>query len=162
MDTDLHKSVCGGSARLRGTTAKPRQREDVIMLVRNSGNCPHKRVMDRSVLCELLHPDKTAGAGNLACSIAHAIVPLGEATLPHVLKKSTEIYYILEGIGAMTIGNETAPVRPGDCVLIPPGSVQHIANTGPGDLVFLCVVSPKWQAPDESLILLEQQDTIKA
>jgi len=108
--------------------------------------------MDRSILCELLHPDKTPGAGNLACSIAHAIVPPGESTLPHVLDKSTEIYYILEGTGAMTIGSKTAPVRPGDCILIPPGSVQHIANTGAGDLIFLCVVSPKWQVSDESLV----------
>jgi len=122
------------------------------MLIRNSGTCPHARVMDRSILCELLHPDKTPGAGNLACSIAHAIVPPGESTLPHVLDKSTEIYYILEGTGAMTIGSKTAPVRPGDCILIPPGSVQHIANTGAGDLIFLCVVSPKWQASDESLV----------
>jgi mannose-6-phosphate isomerase-like protein (cupin superfamily) len=122
------------------------------MLIRNSGTCPHARVMDRSVLSELLHPDKTPGARNLECSIAHAMVPSGEATLPHVLKNSTEIYYILEGTGAMTLGEETSPVRPGDCILIPPGSVQQIKNTGAGDLVFLCVVSPKWQASDESLV----------
>jgi Mannose-6-phosphate isomerase len=108
--------------------------------------------MDRSVLCELLHPDKIPETGELACSIAHAIVPSGESTLPHVLKNSTEIYYILEGSGAMTIGDETSPVRPGDCILIPPGSIQHIRNTGAGDLVFLCVVSPKWQASLESLV----------
>ncbi|MFA5253942.1 MAG: cupin domain-containing protein [Methanoregula sp.] len=59
------------------------------------------------------------------------------------------------------MGNETSPVRPGDCILIPPGSVQHIANTGHGDLVFLCVVSPKWQASDESLVLPDGQGTIK-
>jgi len=122
------------------------------MLIRNSSTCPHERVVDRSVLCELLHPDKIPDARDLAYSIAHAIVPPKEAILPHVLKKSTEIYYILEGTGLMYIGNETAPVQPGDCILIPPGSVQHIANTGAGDLVFLCVVSPKWQASDESLV----------
>ncbi|MDD4484843.1 MAG: cupin domain-containing protein, partial [Methanoregula sp.] len=87
------------------------------MLVHNSGNCPHARVMDRSVLCELLHPDKTPTARMPECSVAHAIVPPNESTLPHVLKKSTEIYYILEGTGAMSIGNETSPVRPGDCIL---------------------------------------------
>lgn len=122
------------------------------MLIRNSGDCPHSRVMDRSVLCELLHPDKTPGTGDLSCSIAHAVVPAGEATLPHTLKKSTEIYYILEGTGQMQIGRESSPVRPGDLVLIPPGAVQHIQNTGTGDLVFLCVVAPKWQAADETLV----------
>jgi len=132
------------------------------MLVRNSGTCPHARVMDRSVLCELLHPDKIPTARLPECSVAHAIVPQNESTLPHVLKTSTEIYYILEGTGAMSIGNETSPVRPGDCIVIPPGSVQHIANTGHGDLVFLCIVSPKWQASDESLVFLDEQDIIKA
>ena len=131
------------------------------MLIRNSSTCPHARVMDRSVLCELLHPDKTPGTGDLNCSIAHAIIPPGERTLPHVLKKSTEIYYIIEGTGAMTIDEETAPVRPGDGILIPPGAVQYIANTGPGNLVFLCVVSPKWQASDEALVT-EDPGTIKA
>jgi mannose-6-phosphate isomerase-like protein (cupin superfamily) len=108
--------------------------------------------MDRSVLCELLHPDKTPEAGDLACSIAHAIVPSGETTLPHTLQKSTEIYVILEGFGVITIDQESSPVRPGDIVMIPPGAVQHIRNTGTGDLVFLCVVSPKWQAGDEVLV----------
>jgi len=108
--------------------------------------------MDRSVLCELLHPDKTPEAGDLACSIAHAIVPSGETTLPHTLQKSTEIYFILEGSGVITIDQESSPVQPGDIVLIPPGAVQHIRNTDTGDLIFLCVVSPKWQARDEVLV----------
>ena len=122
------------------------------MLIRDIAHCPHERVIDRSVLCELLHPDKTAGAGNLNCSIAHAIVPPKESTLPHILKRSTEIYYILEGDGIMHIDGETAPVHQGQIILIPPGSVQYIANTGNGDLVFLCIVSPKWEARDEVLV----------
>jgi len=122
------------------------------MHIRDSAVLPHERVMDRSVLCELLHPDKVPGAENLACSIAHAIVPAGETTLPHLLKKSTELYYILEGTGLMSIDGGTAPVRPGQIVLIPPGSVQHIENTGAGDLVFLCIVSPRWQPDDEELV----------
>lgn len=122
------------------------------MLIRDSASCKHERVMDRSVLLELLHPDKVPGAGDLACSIAHAIVPTGEATLPHRLHKSTELYYILEGNGSMQIDGETSPVRPGQIVLIPPGAVQHIENTGTCALVFLCVVSPKWHAADEELV----------
>jgi mannose-6-phosphate isomerase-like protein (cupin superfamily) len=123
------------------------------MLIRDSAACPHERVMNRSVLCELLHPDKTPEASDLACSIAHAIVPKGESTLPHRLLESTELYYILKGTGSMQIDGESSTVRPGQIVLIPPGAVQHIRNTGNCDLVFLCVVSPKWQARDEVLVL---------
>ena len=122
------------------------------MLIRDSATCPHERVMDRSVLCELMHPDKTPETSDLACSIAHAIVHPGETTLPHTLQKSTEIYFILEGSGVITIDQESSPVRPGDIVLIPTGAVQNISNTGTCDLVFLCIVSPKWQAHDEVLI----------
>jgi mannose-6-phosphate isomerase-like protein (cupin superfamily) len=122
------------------------------MLIRDSSTCPHAPVIDRSVLCELLHPDKTPDASALACSIAHAIVPKGESTLPHRLLKSTELYYILKGTGCMKIEGESSTVRPGQIVLIPPGAVQNIRNTGTCDLVFLCIVSPKWQARDEELV----------
>ena len=121
------------------------------MLIRDITNCPHERVIDRSILCELLHPDTVGGAGDLGCSIAHAIVPVGEETLPHKLAKSAELYYILQGSGEMHIDDEEAPVREGQIVLIPPGARQYIRNTGPGNLVFLAIVAPKWQADDERL-----------
>jgi len=122
------------------------------MLIRDISGSPHERVMDRSILCELLHPDKIPEAAGLGCSIAHAIVPAGEATLPHLLERSVELYYILDGDGEMHIGGEQAPVRAGQIVYIPPGARQFIKNTGSGDLVFLCIVSPKWQAGDERLV----------
>lgn len=121
------------------------------MFIRDSADCPHGRVIDRSLLCELLHPDKVPEAAGLSCSIAHAIVPPGESTLPHVLVYSTELYYILSGTGEMYIGDDHAPVHAGQIVLIPPGSRQCIGNTGNGNLVFLCIVTPKWQADDEIL-----------
>lgn len=121
------------------------------MLIRDVSGLSHERVLDRSVLCELLHPDKVPGIRDLNCSIAHAIVPAGEETLPHLLRRSAEIYYILEGCGMMHIGDEQAPVHPGQIVHIPPGARQFIRNTGSTDLVFLCIVAPKWQAEDEIL-----------
>jgi cytosine deaminase len=120
------------------------------MLIRDIADYPHERVIDRSVLCELLHPDKVPGAAGLGCSIAHAIVPVGESTLPHTLNRSVELYYILAGHGEMHIGGERAPVRTGQIVYIPPGTRQFIRNTGTTDLIFLCIVSPKWEAGDET------------
>jgi mannose-6-phosphate isomerase-like protein (cupin superfamily) len=122
------------------------------MIIRDIADCPRSRVIDGSLLAELLHPDKVPGAQRLRCSVAHAIVPPGEATLPHVLKTSTELYYILEGSGEMHIGSRSAPVHAGQIVLIPRGRSQCIRNTGSGDLVFLCIVTPKWQAADEELV----------
>ncbi len=76
------------------------------MLIRDIATHTHERVIDRSLLIELLNPDKVPAAAGLSCSIAHAIVRPGESTLPHVLKRSTELYYILEGAGEMQIGDE--------------------------------------------------------
>ena len=121
------------------------------MLIRDIADCRYERVIDQTILCELLHPDKVPGAAGLSCSIAHAIVPAGEASLPHLLETSVELYYILSGSGEMHIDGEHAPVRPGQIVLIPPKARQFIRNTGSVDLVFLCIVAPKWQAGDERL-----------
>jgi mannose-6-phosphate isomerase-like protein (cupin superfamily) len=125
---------------------------DSSMIIRDSADSPHERVPGRSLLCELLHPDKVAGAQELECSIAHAIIPLGESTLPHLLKKSTELYYILEGSGEMHIDKETTPVTPGQIILIPAHARQWIGNTGKDNLVFFCIVSPKWKAASEKLV----------
>lgn len=122
------------------------------MFIRDSATCPHHRVMDRSVLCELLHPGNTGGAHDLPCSIAHASVPPGESTLPHRLKTATELYYILSGAGRMYVGGEAADLRPGQIVRIPPQAVQHIENTGSIDLTFLCIVAPPWREADEELV----------
>ena len=122
-----------------------------IMIIRDIADCSRNRVIDGSLLAELLHPDKVPGAQRLRCSVAHAIIPAGESTLPHVLKTSTELYHILEGSGEMHIGTRSAPVHPGQIVLIPRRRSQYIRNTGTGNLVFLCIVTPKWQAADEEL-----------
>jgi mannose-6-phosphate isomerase-like protein (cupin superfamily) len=122
------------------------------VIILDVADCPRSRVMDGSLLAELLHPDKVPGAQKLRCSVAHAIVPPGKSTLPHSMKNSIELYYILEGTGEMHLGVRSAPVHPGQIVLIPKGRKQFIRNTGTKDLVFLCIVSPKWQAADEELV----------
>jgi mannose-6-phosphate isomerase-like protein (cupin superfamily) len=122
------------------------------MIIRDIADCPHKRVADGSLLAELLHPDHVPGAQKLRCSVAHAIVPPGESTLPHLLKNSMALYYVLEGYGEMHIGTRSAMVHRGQVVLIPKGRTRYIRNTGSGDLVFLSIVSPKWQAADEELV----------
>ena len=45
------------------------------MIIRDIAGCSHERVIDHSLLCELLHPDTVDGAQDLVCSIAHAIIP---------------------------------------------------------------------------------------
>jgi len=118
------------------------------MFIRPLSACPEFIAGDACRLRELLHPQKAPLA--LRYSLAHARVDPGAATLPHVLR-SSEVYYIISGTGTMHIDQESAPVRPGDAVYIPPGARQHIVNTGAGELVFLCIVDPAWRPEDETV-----------
>jgi mannose-6-phosphate isomerase-like protein (cupin superfamily) len=118
------------------------------MLIRKLLDCPEFIAGDGTKLRELLHPDKQDIA--LRYSLAHAIVPVGQVSTPHSLTTS-EVYYILEGQGAMYIDDEVKPVEPGDAVYIPPQARQYIRNTGPTPLVFICLVDPAWRQEDETV-----------
>jgi mannose-6-phosphate isomerase-like protein (cupin superfamily) len=119
------------------------------MFIRDLSDCPLFIAGDGTHLRELLHPDKAALV--LRYSLAHALVPPGEASQPHRLKTS-EVYYLLSGEGLMHIDQEAAPVRAGQAVYIPPGATQWIENTGPDNLTFLCIVDPAWRAEDEEVV----------
>lgn len=121
------------------------------MIVKNVRDCEYGRVLDGTLLCELLHPQRESLKMNF--SLAHAILKPGEASLPHRLKESVEVYYILEGEGIMHIDDETKKVRMGDAIYIPAKAVQYIENIGDSILSFLCVVSPPWRREDEELCL---------
>ena len=65
----------------------------------------------------------------------------------HYHRRLTETYYFLEcGEGAsMQLDDELIPVKPGLCIMIPPG-VRHRAN---GRMKVLIVVLPKFDPEDE-------------
>ncbi len=119
------------------------------MLIKDLQECELFIASDNSHLREILHPDKDDV--QFRYSLAHAVIPPGETTLPHSLK-TTELYYILEGEGLMHIGDEAAHVRPGQAIYIPPHSKQFIQNPGSRDLKFLCIVDPAWRREDEEVL----------
>ena len=122
------------------------------MLIRDIQNGKYFTAIDNTVLCELLHPANEDEALELPFSIAHAIVKPGETTLPHKLKTSAEVYYVLEGEGIMYIDEESAAVHFGQAIYIPPKSKQYIQNTGNSDLKILCFVYPMWRIEDEEVL----------
>lgn len=119
------------------------------MFIRDLKDCPEFVAGDKSLLRELLHPDKADLEINY--SLAQSTVKKGEASLPHKLAAS-EVYYILEGRGIMHISDERAEVIPHQAIYIPRGAVQYIENTGRADLKFLCIVDPAWQPGNEEII----------
>ena len=65
---------------------------------------------------------------------------------------SSEIYYILEGSGNLTINEESYFLVKDDSAYVPSNSEQFIENTGTSDLKFLCIVEPAWKQDDEILL----------
>ncbi len=119
------------------------------MFVRDLDECDEFVAGDHSILRQLLHPDKF----DIACrySLAHATVEAGQKTAPHRLKTS-EVYYIIQGDGLMSIDDESQRVHAGQAVYIPPQATQYIENTGNTDLKFLCIVDPAWREEDEEIL----------
>lgn len=119
------------------------------MFIRHLSDCEEFIAGDRSLLRELLHPDKADLA--IHYSLAHAIVKPGQTTTPHRLR-TAEVYYVLQGHGRMHIDAETADAFPGCAIYIPPHAIQFIENPGDSDLVFLCLVDPAWRGEDEEIL----------
>ncbi len=119
------------------------------MFIRDLRYCRGFKAIDNTLICELLHPAREGV--DLPYSIAHAVLEPGKGSLPHRLKESSEVYFVLEGEGLMTIEAETSRVGPGQAILIPAGSWQQIRNNGSDDLKFLCIVYPYWRKEDEEV-----------
>jgi mannose-6-phosphate isomerase-like protein (cupin superfamily) len=119
------------------------------MILRDIRACSCFKSADNTTLCELLHPEREGL--NLPYSLAYALLKPGTASLPHVLKESSELYYILQGKGRMHIEDESADIEAGQAVYVPPGSRQFIQNSGVEDLKFLCIVSPVWREENEEV-----------
>jgi mannose-6-phosphate isomerase-like protein (cupin superfamily) len=94
-------------------------------------------------------------ASDTDCSIARARVAPGETTRLHCVRDTVERYVTLAGEGEVRIAQQ-APVRvnPLDVITIPAGAPQRIANTGAGELVFLCVCTPRFR--EENYLDLEE------
>ena len=54
---------------------------------------------------------------------------------------------IVQGRGAMTVGDETREVGPGTTILVPPETGHSIRNTGEERLVFISATAPPFDMP---------------
>ena len=120
------------------------------MRIRKLKNIKEFKAGDSTILKEILHPDREY-TFDARYSLAHAKLAVGVESDKHRLK-SSEVYYILQGKGEMRINEETAIVKVGDTIEIPPNAVQSIKNIGDYELEFLCIVDPAWQSNDEEIL----------
>jgi mannose-6-phosphate isomerase-like protein (cupin superfamily) len=60
----------------------------------------------------------------------------------HVHQVQEQVYHVLEGVGRLTLDDQTVLLRPHDYVFVPPGVRHSFTNEGTVPLVFLVVTSP--------------------
>jgi mannose-6-phosphate isomerase-like protein (cupin superfamily) len=100
---------------------------------------------DGATIRELAGPAWTPARNQ---SLAEATVEPGEQTAEHYHPRSEELYYFVSGVGRMRLGDEEAPIGPGDCVVIVPGTRHKLFNTGDEPLVLLCCCAPAYSDQD--------------
>lgn len=88
-------------------------------------------------------------------SLAEATVPPGGATTEHYHQVTEELYYFTAGQGRLRIDGEERDVKPGDCVVIRPGAVHKLWNTGDEPLRLLCCCAPAYT--HEDTVLTEEE-----
>ena len=90
-------------------------------------------------------PDKmgksTVAHGDFLFAGLNAFEP-GQEHAPHVHDGQDKLYFILEGSGAVQIGERTELLSAGDAAFAPSGVVHSIRNPGPGRLAVMAVLAP--------------------
>lgn len=84
--------------------------------------------------------DPEGEQADLTCVIE--IFTRGGKTPPNVHHRAHEMFYVLHGEGIARCGTVEKPIRRGDALLIRPGGVHVIENTGPGKLYTLTFMVP--------------------
>ncbi len=107
--------------------------------------------LDGSQIRELAGPAWTTARNQ---SLAEATLEPGGETAEHTHLRSEELYHFVAGHGRMRLGDREDEIRPGDCVVIPPGTPHKLWNTGSEPLVLLCCCSPPYS--DEDTVITER------
>ena len=66
----------------------------------------------------------------------------GQEHALHTHAGQDKLYFVLEGVGEVTVGAESATIGAGDLVLAQSGEEHSLRNPGPGRLVVMTVMAP--------------------
>ncbi len=83
------------------------------------------------------------------CSLAEEILLPGQEVTPHRHQTIEEIYYVVEGLGVMTVGDEQREVSAGDAIFIPRHHRHTLKNTGTEPIKLILVCGPAFFYEDE-------------
>jgi|TARA_Y100000310_G_scaffold341322_1_gene440100 mannose-6-phosphate isomerase-like protein (cupin superfamily) len=103
------------------------------------------KTKDGSTIREMMHPRVH---GNVNQSLAQAVVAVAERTICHYHKVTEELYYVQQGDGVITLDRVKHEISAGDTVLIGPGVIHCVENSGETDLKILCCCAPAYSHDD--------------
>jgi mannose-6-phosphate isomerase-like protein (cupin superfamily) len=109
--------------------------------------------LDGSTIREIVGPAWTPARNQ---SLAEATVPPHGATVAHLHRRAEELYFFTAGRGRLRVGDAERDVAPGDCAVIPPGTVHKLWNIGDDPLVLLCCCAPAYSHEDTVLVKNEE------
>jgi mannose-6-phosphate isomerase-like protein (cupin superfamily) len=93
---------------------------------------------DSNRLALIYDPD----ADGAAFVAAVEIFDVGGKTPPNQHEIGQEMFFILKGCGVATCNGAEVPVSAGDSLLLKPGAMHALENTGPGRLYCLTLMVP--------------------
>lgn len=67
----------------------------------------------------------------------------GQTQPPHSHHGRDKLYFVVEGEGEFTVGDETRILGPGGLAWAPADSVHGVCNLGPGRLTLLIAMAPE-------------------
>lgn len=67
----------------------------------------------------------------------------GQAQAPHSHAGRDKLYYVVEGEGEFTVGDETRRLGPGGLAWAPADTAHGVANVGAGRLTLLIAMAPE-------------------
>lgn len=66
----------------------------------------------------------------------------GQEHKAHAHEGQDKLYFVLDGSGEVTVGDETELLTAGDLALAPAGVMHAVKNPGPNRLVVLTILAP--------------------
>lgn len=76
------------------------------------------------------------------------LVQIQEGEVPHIHAVHDLSVFVVRGVGEMTLGKETRPVRDGDVIHIPAGVRHYFTNRGRQPSMAVVVFSPAFDGTD--------------
>jgi mannose-6-phosphate isomerase-like protein (cupin superfamily) len=96
-------------------------------------------IRDEGIISYLVASPRTCGAKHLTVTLVE-ISPSGEQRVHRHAPE--QIYFIVEGSGLMTVGEEEERVEAGDCVFIPPDARHGLRNDSQRMLRYVSATAP--------------------